>query len=161
MKIPLKNKKLHGIFVEGLFLLKITLLSRINMGVRHVHDETIKHLFLKCNFACSIWSVIQVASGLYPPTSIANVFGNWVHGIDYKFRILLRVGAMTLIWLLWLCRNDKVFYNKNSSLLQVIYRCTDTFRLWSKLHRTEDHDLFSEVCTRLEDNVRDLFLRHG
>jgi hypothetical protein len=38
-------------------------------------------LFFQCNFACSIWSVIQAASGLYPLTSITNVFGNWVHGI--------------------------------------------------------------------------------
>jgi hypothetical protein len=55
-------------------------------------------LFFPCNFARSIWSVIQAASGLYPPTSIANVFGNWVHGIDSKYIILLRVGAMALIW---------------------------------------------------------------
>jgi hypothetical protein len=88
---------------------------------------------------------------LYPPTSIANVFGNWVHGIDNKFRILLRVGAIALIRSLWLYRNDKVFYNKNYTPLQVIYRCTGTLRLWSQLHRMEDHDLFSEVCTRLED----------
>jgi hypothetical protein len=98
---------------------------------------------------------------LYPPTSIANVFGNWVHGIDYKYRILLRVGAMALIWSLWLCRNDKVFDNKNSSLLQVIYRCTGTLRLWSQLHRIEDHDLFLEVYIRLEDTARHIFLCHG
>jgi hypothetical protein len=63
----------------------------------------------RCNFAHSIWSVIQAASGLYTPTSIVNIFGNWLHGIDYKYMILLRVGAMSLIWSLWLCRNDKVF----------------------------------------------------
>jgi hypothetical protein len=79
------------------------------MCVFCTHDETIKHLFFQCNFARSIWSVIQAASGLYPPTIIANVFENWVHGIDYKYIILLRVGAMALIWSLWLYRNDKVF----------------------------------------------------
>jgi hypothetical protein len=36
IKIPLKNKNLHSIFVEGLFLLKIILLNEIGMGVRHV-----------------------------------------------------------------------------------------------------------------------------
>jgi hypothetical protein len=59
------------------------------------------------NFERSIWPVIQAASGLYPPTSIANIFGNWVHGIDYKYIILLRVGAMALIWSLWVCKNEK------------------------------------------------------
>jgi hypothetical protein len=36
MKIPLKNKILHGIYVEELFLLKIILLSEIGMVVKHV-----------------------------------------------------------------------------------------------------------------------------
>jgi hypothetical protein len=142
---------LHGIFAEGVILTKDNLIKRnwheSKTCVFCSHDEIIKHLFFQCNFARSIWSVIQAASGLYPPTSIANVFGNWVHGIDNKYRILLRVGAMSLIWSLWLCRNDKVFDNKSSSLLQVIYRCTGTLRLWSQLHRSEDHDFFSEVCT--------------
>ena len=44
-------------------------------------------LFFGCKFARSIWSVIQVASNLYPPCSVANNFDNWLHGIDQKFRI--------------------------------------------------------------------------
>ena len=48
--------------------------------------------------ARSIWSTIQIAFGLYPPFSVANVFGNWLHGIDHRFRILLRVGALAVIW---------------------------------------------------------------
>jgi hypothetical protein len=125
------------------------------MGVRHVffctQDETIKHLFFQCSFARSIWSVTQAASGLYPPISIANIFENWVHCIDYKYTTLLRVGAITLVWSLWLCWNDKVFNNKNSSLL---HWCMGTLRLWSQLHRTADHDIFTEVCTWLEDMAR-------
>jgi hypothetical protein len=81
-------------------------------------------------------------------------------GIDYKYLILLRVGAMALIWSLWLCRNDNFFNGKNYSLLQVIYRCTGTLRIWSQLHHLEDHDLFTEVCTRLEDTARHLFSQH-
>jgi hypothetical protein len=33
-------------------------------------------------------------------------------GIDYKYLILLRVGAMALISSLWLCRNDKFLMAK-------------------------------------------------
>ena len=113
------------------------------------------------SFARSIWSVIQVASNLYPPSSVANIFGNWLHGIDVKFRILLRVGAITLIWSIWLCRNDKVFNDKNFSLMQVIYRCTHLLHSWSSLHRVEFRDLFMEVSIRLEDAVRDFFIPHG
>jgi hypothetical protein len=165
MKITLKNKKFAWYLRRGVILTKDNLIKRnwheSKMCVFCTHDETIKHLFFQCNFARSVWSVIQAASGLYPPTSIANIFGNWLNGIDYKYRILLRVGAMALIWSLWLCRNDKVFDNKKCSRLQVIYRCTGTLHLWSHLHHTEDQDLFSEVCTRLEDTARDLFSWHG
>jgi hypothetical protein len=111
------------------------------------HDKTINHLFFQYNFLRSIWSVIQATLGLYPPTSIANIFG--VSTCYWLYIILLRMAAIALIWSLWLCRNGKVFYNKNYTLLQVIYRCTGTLRLWSQLHRMEDHDLFLEVCTRL------------
>jgi hypothetical protein len=133
MKIPLKNNFFAWYLHRGVILTKDNLIKwnwhESKTCVFCSHDETIKHLFFQCNFVCSIWSIIQVASGLYPPTSIANVFGNWVHGIDSKYIILLRVGAMVLIWSLWLCRNDKVFDNKLSSPLQVIYRCMSTLRL--------------------------------
>jgi hypothetical protein len=68
---------------------------------------------------------------------------------------------MALIWSLWLYRNDKVFNDKNCTPLQVIYRCTCIFRIWSQLHRLEDLDLFMEVCTRREDTARYLFSLHG
>jgi hypothetical protein len=165
MKIPLKNKVLAWYLRRGVIPTKNNLIKRNWHGSKTcvfcTHDETIKHLFFQFNFARSIWSVIQSALGLYPPTSIANVFGNWVHDIDNKYIILLRVGEIALIWSLWLCRNDKVFDNKNTSLLQVIYRCTGTLCLWSQLHHREDHDLFLEVCTRMEDTARYLFSQHG
>jgi hypothetical protein len=135
MKIPLKNNFFAWYLHRGVILTKDNLIKQNWHGSKSCvfcsHDETIKHLFFQCNFACSIWSVIQAALGLYPPTSIANVFGNRLHGIDSKYIILLRVGAMALIWSFWLRRNDKVFDNKSSSLLQVIYRYTGTLRLWS------------------------------
>jgi hypothetical protein len=165
MKIPFKNKIFAWYLRRGVILTKDNLIKRNWHGNKTCvfcsQYETIKYLFFHCNFARSIWLVIQVASGLYTPTSIANIFGNWLHDIDYKYMILLRVGAMALIWSLWLCRNDKVFNDKNCTLLQVIYHCTATLRVWSQLHRLEDHDLFIEVCTRLEDTARHLFSQHG
>jgi hypothetical protein len=71
------------------------------------------------------------------------------------------VGAIAFIWSLWLCRNDKVFNDKNSSILQVIYRGISTLRLWSSLQRVEDRDLFTEVCARLEATARDTFSNMG
>ena len=165
MKIPLKNKIFAWYLRRGVILTKYNLIKRNWHGSPQCvfchHEETIKHLFFQCKLARCIWSVIQIASGLYPPYSVANVFGNWLHMIDHKFRTLLRVGALAIIWSLWLHRNDKIFNDKSTSLLQVIYRCTGTLRLWSSLQRVENQDLFTEVCTRLEATTRDTFIQHG
>jgi hypothetical protein len=129
MKIPLKTK------VLGWYLRRRVILTKDNLAKWNLHgnkncvfchhqDETIKHLCFQCRFIRSIWSIIQVASDLYPPRSVANIFDNWLHGIDNRFRTLIRVGALAVIWSLSLCRNDKVFNDKISSPLQVIYRCT-------------------------------------
>jgi hypothetical protein len=55
------------------------------------------------------------------------------------------VGALAIIWSLWLYRNDKVFNDKNYSLLQVIYRCINILCLWLSLQWMEHRDLFMEV----------------
>jgi hypothetical protein len=60
-------------------------------------DETIKHLFFQCCFAKSRWSIIQLASNMYPPTSVANIFGNWLHDIAIMFRTY-EVGGLAVIW---------------------------------------------------------------
>ena len=98
---------------------------------------------------------------LISPRSVANIFGNWLNGIDSRFKLLIRVGAIAVIWSLWLCRNDKIFNDKNSSVMQVIYRCTTTLRSWSVLQRVEHRKLFLEVSSRLEAAARELFSHHG
>jgi hypothetical protein len=84
MKIALKNKNFA--WRRGIILTKDNLIKKYWHGsktfVFSSQGETIKDLFFQCNFARSIWSVIQAASGLYTPTSIANIIGNWLHGID-------------------------------------------------------------------------------
>jgi hypothetical protein len=105
--------------------------------------------------------MVRVVSTLFPPRSIAKIFGNWLNGIDNRFKKHIRVRAITFIWSLWLCRNDKVFNDKNSSILQVIYRGISTLCLWSSLQRVEDRDLFMEVCVCLEPTARDTFSQHG
>jgi hypothetical protein len=161
MKISLKTK------VFGWYLRRGVILTKDNLAKRNWHrskscilrhqDETIKHLFFQYRFTRSIWSIIQVTSTLYPSRSVANIFGNWLHGIDNRFRTLIRVGVLAVVWSLWLCINDKVFNNKPSSPLQVIYRCIGTLHLWSSLQRVEHQDLFTEVCTRLETTTMDTF----
>jgi hypothetical protein len=123
------------------------------------HDETIKHLFFHSCFARSVWSVIQLASTLYPPCSVANILGNWLHGTGHRFRKHIRVGVIAVIWSMWICRYDKVFNDKNSYILQVIYRCTNTLCLWSSLQHVENWDLFMEVVHGWR--LRQIFFQHG
>jgi hypothetical protein len=75
------------------------------------------------------------------------MFGNWLVGIDNKYRILIRVGVLALIWSLWLCRNNLVFDGKHSSPLQAIHRCTSLLHLWLPLQCMKNRELFMEVYT--------------
>ena len=112
IKVPLKTKIFTLYLRRGIVLTKDNLAKRNWQGSTKCvfchHDENIKHLFFECQFARSIWSAIQVASNLYPPSSVANIFGNWLHGLDHTLRKDIRVGAIALLWSLWLCRNDSV-----------------------------------------------------
>ena len=104
MKIPLKIKVFAWYLRKGI-LTKDNLVKRNWQGskkcVSCAHDETIKHLFFTCKVARSIWSAIQMASNLYQPTSIANIFDNWLNGIDNKLKTIVRIGALAVIWSLW------------------------------------------------------------
>ena len=97
--------------------------------------------------ARSTWLVIQIASNLYPPTSIANIFGHWLDGISNSFKTLIRVGAYALLWSLWLCRNDLIFNEKNASPLQVIFRCTHLLRTGLRYNRRSTNRC-SRQCVR-------------
>ena len=162
MKMPLKTKVFAWYLRRGVILIKDNLAKRNWHGCKKCvfchHDETIKHLFFQCQFARSIWSIIQIGSTLYPPHSVANIFGNWLNGVHSRYKVLIRVGAIAVIWSLWLCRNDKVFNDKNSSLMQVIYRSTALLHSWSSLQRTENQDLFMEVSTRLKDTAKEFII---
>src|SRR4051794_35957244 len=97
MKTPLKLKIFACYLCRGVIFTKDNLLKHnwheSSKCCFCNHDETIKHLFFECQFARSIWSTIQIASTLYPPTSVANIFGNWLHGIYKRDRVHIRVGA--------------------------------------------------------------------
>ena len=90
MKIPLRNRVFAWYLRRGVILTKDNLAKRNWHGSKQCvfchKDETIKHLFFECKFASSIWSIIQIGSTIYPPTSIANIFGSWLNGEDNRFK---------------------------------------------------------------------------
>ena len=87
------------------YLRRVVVLTKDNLTRRNwherkkcwfcTHDETIKHLFFQCKFAHSTWSVIQTAFNLYPPTSVANIYGHWLDGIPNRFTTLIELGRLS------------------------------------------------------------------
>jgi hypothetical protein len=95
LKIPLRINVFGWYLRRGVVLTKDNLAKRNWQGSKLYafcnQDETIKHLFFRCGFAKSIRSVIQLASALYPPCSVTNIFGNWLNGVDPRFKTHIRV----------------------------------------------------------------------
>jgi hypothetical protein len=133
LKIPLRIK------VFGWYLRKGVILTKDNLAKRNWHDCR------KCVFCPQDETIKHLFFQCRFARSVWSV---------------IQV-ASTFIWSLWLCRNDKVFNDKKSSMLQVIYRGISTLCLWSSLQRAEDRDLFTEVCERLEGTASDTFSQHG
>jgi hypothetical protein len=95
----------------------------------------------------------------------------------YSFRVALQIflaigqmgwilgtkglSAIAVAWSFCLYRNDKVFNNKNSSIMQAIYWCTALLRSWSPLLRLGDRNLFMKVSTRLENTAMEFISPHG
>jgi hypothetical protein len=96
------------------------------------HDKTIKHLFIRCTFARFICSVIQVSSTLYLSCSIANIFDNWLSGVDHWFKILIRLVTfchylVTTGMLKWQGFNDTILHSSRLSTCAQLYSIHDRF----------------------------------
>ena len=102
LKAPLKIKIFLWYLRRGVILTKDNLAKHNwNGSVKccFCHkDETIKHLFFECQFARTTWNMVQVATNLYPPCSISNVFGSWLWGITKDLKSLAILGAAAVCW---------------------------------------------------------------
>jgi hypothetical protein len=50
-------------------------------------------LLFDCPLARTVWSIIQVATNLYLPHSVSNMFGTWLWGLDKDKKSLVLAGA--------------------------------------------------------------------
>jgi cytochrome bd-type quinol oxidase subunit 2 len=48
--------------------------------------------------AKTIWNIVHIATGLYPPRSISHMLGNWLTGIARERKKSFFVGVVALIW---------------------------------------------------------------
>jgi hypothetical protein len=105
---------------------------------------------------------VHITFGIQPPTSFANLFGSWLHGLDLNHRNQILLGAAVLCWAIWLNRNDMVFNKaKANTSMQVIFRAMYWIRQWSMLHKEEEHHLFKEGCRRWETLIMSIFAKFG
>jgi hypothetical protein len=91
LKAPLKFKIFLWYLRRGVVLTKGNLAKRNWHGSKTCcfchKDETIRHLFFECHFACS--------------TSVSHLFGGWLEGFSKELKPLL-FRAATTCWSLWL-----------------------------------------------------------
>jgi hypothetical protein len=111
------------------FLHKKVLLTKDNLTKRNWvgykkfafcdSEESIGHLFRKCNFAKLVWQVVYFTFNIPPPTNIKNIFRNWLNGIDKTTKARIRVGVCAIFWIIWNCQNDTPSDPYYSSLIRM------------------------------------------
>ena len=118
-------------------------------------DETVDQLFISSHFARHVWRLIHFTFSIAPPSSVTNMFGHWLDGIDRKTKARIQIGTCAFVWAIWNCRNDVVF-NKSrcAHFLQVVHRATYWIHMWSFLLPLEQRELMSTGCSRLMAVVR-------
>lgn len=81
--------------------------------------------FFYCHMAKVVSRTVQVSFNMTPPLNIHHVFDVWLKEVDEKLKYKIFVETCTLLWVIWLCRNDVVFNNtKAVTPMQVIFSGT-------------------------------------
>ena len=97
LKIPLKIK----IFLS--FLSIKELLTKDNLakprwtgGKKCVFCDTDESV--ERNFARDIWRLVHFTFNINPPTSVSNMFGGWLNGIEKVIKTHVRIGIAAILW---------------------------------------------------------------
>jgi len=56
---------------------------------------------------------VHITFGIQPPSSFADLFGSWLHGLSLKHKNQILLGATVLCWSICSNRNDMVFIKLN------------------------------------------------
>jgi hypothetical protein len=96
LKVPLNIKILFWYLRRGVILTKDNLAKGSVLCSFCHKEETVQHLFFDCHLARTIWSTIQVATNLYLPYNVSNMFGSWLWGLDKGKKSLVLAGAAAI-----------------------------------------------------------------
>jgi len=98
--------------------------------------ETSSHLLLHCNFVGTVWNHIfrwiGVSSVL--PLDASSHFHqfNLIGGAAKTRRFILQVIWFATVWEIWKERNNRIFIDKNCSILQVVDKIKSLTFMWLK-----------------------------
>lgn len=122
--------------------------------------ETTQHLFLSCTFAKIIWRMIYFTHHITPPTSITNMFGNWLNGMERKNKARICVRVSALCWSIWTCQNNIIFNKQSgSNFLYIISLAAHWIHLWSLLLPVDQREPMLFGCNRLLRVTQDFYFR--
>jgi hypothetical protein len=86
------------------------------------------------NITNSRLRMIYFTYNVLAPTNIANMFGNWLNGVDRNDKAMILIGVLALCWSIWNCQNTIVFdKQKGIIFLQVIRLAAYWIQSWSLL----------------------------
>ena len=166
LRIPLKIKIFLWFLNKKVLLTKDNLAKRRWTGCKKCvfcdTDESVEHLFISCHFVKNIWRLVHFTFNITPPTSIANMFGTWLNGVEKHTKARIRIGVAAFLWAIWNCRNDIVFNRSQTPhFLQVVLRATHWIQQWSLLLPVAQQDHMDSGCTRMMAVVRAIFCQNG
>ncbi|XP_016178405.1 uncharacterized protein LOC107620801 [Arachis ipaensis] len=87
--------------------------------------ESAIHLFLGCELTWQVWCAWLFALGRSwaVPETLKQHFESWAHASHRKVeRKRWLIGFFAVIWAIWLERNDRVFNNHGSEVVEIINR---------------------------------------
>jgi hypothetical protein len=162
LKLPLKIKIFMWLLRGKVLFTKDNIVKRKWKGRMKCcfcdSKETVQHLFISCRFVHIIWRMIYFTDNLPPPTSITNMFGNWLNGIPKNDKARLRVGVSALCWSIWTCCNNMIFNKqKHTNFLQVICLAAYWIHMWSYLLPVDQRELMAIGYNRLLMVAQDFF----
>lgn len=79
--------------------------------------ESVSHLFLHCEKVWPLWSAIMLREGTHwvIPGSLAMMMDEWESLAAVTDKLLWKIIPASLVWSLWLGRNDALFKDKRFS----------------------------------------------
>jgi hypothetical protein len=111
--------------------------------------ESCKHLFFDCSVATVLWNTVKNLTGVgHSQVSLDTLSDLWGHDKTHKVHNMLNA---SILWVLWLTRNDMCFNRAPWSGMQVLWR-KSAYMLaqWSVLLQGAEKEKLQTMVSTLE-----------